>query len=259
MEPYALFWSLMIVFLASACCARSRWAAISPMSWKAGPFLCYVLVDVPKASFTAFVVWMPANRWHGRNTRSRCCYSTCWAPSWSIRCSGCNSGCLQSATLCRGQPGLRFQHGHQFHHQHQLQGYSGESTMGYLVQMAGLAVQNFLSAATGICVAIAVIRGFARHSVQSIGNFLGRPHSSEPLRVAAAGSGSGTRAGQSGGDSELSRLQGTLPRSRSSPFRTRRPTRQVIPSRMPRAMPSPRPRQPKPRPCRWGRWPLKSN
>jgi len=38
--------------------------------------------------FTAFVVWMPANRWHGRNTRCRCCYSTCWAPSWSIRCSG---------------------------------------------------------------------------------------------------------------------------------------------------------------------------
>jgi potassium-transporting ATPase potassium-binding subunit len=51
------------------------------------------------------------------------------------------------------------------------QGYSGESTMSYLVQMAGLAVQNFLSAATGIAVAIAMIRGFARHSVQSIGNF----------------------------------------------------------------------------------------
>jgi potassium-transporting ATPase potassium-binding subunit len=51
------------------------------------------------------------------------------------------------------------------------QGYSGESTMGYLVQMAGLAVQNFLSAATGIAVAIALIRGFARHTVQTIGNF----------------------------------------------------------------------------------------
>ncbi len=51
------------------------------------------------------------------------------------------------------------------------QGYSGESTMGYLVQMAGLAVQNFLSAATGIVVAIAVIRGFARHTVKTIGNF----------------------------------------------------------------------------------------
>jgi potassium-transporting ATPase potassium-binding subunit len=51
------------------------------------------------------------------------------------------------------------------------QGYSGESTMGYLTQMAGLAVQNFLSAATGIAVAIALIRGFARHTVKTIGNF----------------------------------------------------------------------------------------
>src|ERR1039457_6352833 len=51
------------------------------------------------------------------------------------------------------------------------QGYSGEATMGYLVQMAGLAVQNFLSAATGIAVGIAMIRGFARHSAQTIGNF----------------------------------------------------------------------------------------
>jgi potassium-transporting ATPase potassium-binding subunit len=51
------------------------------------------------------------------------------------------------------------------------QGYSGEAAMGYLVQMAGLAVQNFLSAATGVSVAVAVIRGFARHSAETIGNF----------------------------------------------------------------------------------------
>jgi K+-transporting ATPase ATPase A chain len=51
------------------------------------------------------------------------------------------------------------------------QGYSGESTMSYLTQMAGLGVQNFLSAATGIAVAIALVRGFARHSSQTIGNF----------------------------------------------------------------------------------------
>ncbi|HYB31996.1 MAG TPA: potassium-transporting ATPase subunit KdpA [Steroidobacteraceae bacterium] len=50
------------------------------------------------------------------------------------------------------------------------QGYSGESTMGYLTQMAGLAVQNFLSAASGIVIAIALIRGFARHSTGTIGN-----------------------------------------------------------------------------------------
>jgi K+-transporting ATPase ATPase A chain len=51
------------------------------------------------------------------------------------------------------------------------QGYSGESTMGYLTQMAGLAVQNFLSAASGIVVAIALIRGLARHTTRTIGNF----------------------------------------------------------------------------------------
>ena len=50
------------------------------------------------------------------------------------------------------------------------QGYSGESTMGYLTQMLGLAVQNFLSAATGIVAVIAMIRGFARHTVHTIGN-----------------------------------------------------------------------------------------
>lgn len=51
------------------------------------------------------------------------------------------------------------------------QGYAGESTMSYLTQMAGLAVQNFLSAATGMCVAVALIRGFARHTTETIGNF----------------------------------------------------------------------------------------
>jgi potassium-transporting ATPase potassium-binding subunit len=51
------------------------------------------------------------------------------------------------------------------------QGYTPESTMSYLTQMAGLAVQNFLSAATGIVVAVALIRGLARHSAQAIGNF----------------------------------------------------------------------------------------
>jgi K+-transporting ATPase ATPase A chain len=50
------------------------------------------------------------------------------------------------------------------------QGYSGESTMSYLTQMLALAVQNFFSAATGIVVVIAMIRGFARHSAATVGN-----------------------------------------------------------------------------------------
>ncbi|MEM5428865.1 potassium-transporting ATPase subunit KdpA [Cupriavidus oxalaticus] len=51
------------------------------------------------------------------------------------------------------------------------QGYAGESTMGYLTQMLALTVQNFLSAATGIAVVFALIRGFARQSAATIGNF----------------------------------------------------------------------------------------
>lgn len=51
------------------------------------------------------------------------------------------------------------------------QAYSGESTASYFTQMSGLAVQNFLSAATGMCIAIALIRGFTRHNSQTIGNF----------------------------------------------------------------------------------------
>ena len=51
------------------------------------------------------------------------------------------------------------------------QNYGGESTMSYLVQMLGLTHQNFLSAATGIVLAVALIRGFARASVKTIGNF----------------------------------------------------------------------------------------
>ena len=51
------------------------------------------------------------------------------------------------------------------------QGYVGESTMSYLTQMLALTVQNFLSAATGLAVVIALIRGFARHTSKTIGNF----------------------------------------------------------------------------------------
>ncbi len=51
------------------------------------------------------------------------------------------------------------------------QNYGGESTMSYLVQMLGLTHQNYLSAATGIALAVALIRGFARHSARTVGNF----------------------------------------------------------------------------------------
>jgi K+-transporting ATPase ATPase A chain len=51
------------------------------------------------------------------------------------------------------------------------QSYSGESTMGHLVQMSGLAVQNFVSAAVGVAVAVTLVRGFARTGTDRLGNF----------------------------------------------------------------------------------------
>ncbi len=51
------------------------------------------------------------------------------------------------------------------------QSYGGESTMSYLSQMVALAIHNFFSAAVGIAVAAALVRGIARHSAQTIGNF----------------------------------------------------------------------------------------
>jgi len=51
------------------------------------------------------------------------------------------------------------------------QSYAGETTLGYLTQMAGITVQSFLSAATGIAVGVALVRGFARRLSPTIGNF----------------------------------------------------------------------------------------
>jgi K+-transporting ATPase ATPase A chain len=51
------------------------------------------------------------------------------------------------------------------------QSYSGENALGYIVQMVGLTVQNFVSAAVGVCVAVALVRGFARNRTDRLGNF----------------------------------------------------------------------------------------
>jgi K+-transporting ATPase ATPase A chain len=69
------------------------------------------------------------------------------------------------------EPGQAFNTAVSFVTNTNWQSYSGEVVMGYLTQAAGLAVQNFLSAAVGLAVAIAVIRGFARQSTDRIGNF----------------------------------------------------------------------------------------
>jgi K+-transporting ATPase ATPase A chain len=78
---------------------------------------------------------------------------------------------LNPAGMSAVPEGLAFNTAVSFVSNTNWQSYGGESTMSYLVQMAGLTVQNFVSAATGIALAIALVRGFARRSAQTIGNF----------------------------------------------------------------------------------------
>jgi K+-transporting ATPase ATPase A chain len=68
-------------------------------------------------------------------------------------------------------PDLAFNTASSFTTNTNWQAYSGESTMSYLVQMAGLAFHNFVSAATGIALAVAFIRGIARREAKTLGNF----------------------------------------------------------------------------------------
>jgi len=78
---------------------------------------------------------------------------------------------LNPQSLGAVSPGLAFNTAVSFVTNTNWQSYSGEATMSYLTQMAGLTVQNFVSAAAGMAVLIALVRSFARHSAKAIGNF----------------------------------------------------------------------------------------
>ena len=96
----------------------------------------------------------------------------CRRLSYSL-CPDARAGCLpfNPAGQTAVAPDLSFNTAVSFITNTNWQNYGGESTMSYLVQMLGLTHQNYLSAATGIVLAIALIRGFARHSVRTVGNF----------------------------------------------------------------------------------------
>jgi K+-transporting ATPase ATPase A chain len=78
---------------------------------------------------------------------------------------------LNPQRLGAASPDLAFNTAVSFATNTNWQSYGGESTMSYLTQMAALAVQNFLSAATGMAILVALIRGLARHSAKTVGNF----------------------------------------------------------------------------------------
>ncbi len=112
--------------------------------------------------------------------------STAWACSRSMRCSACSVAAAEPAGHGRVTPDSSFNTAVSFVTNTNWQGYGGEATMSYLTQMLGLAVQNFFSAATGIVVVIALIRGFARHTAQEHRQRLGRPDARHAVDPAAA-------------------------------------------------------------------------
>ena len=78
---------------------------------------------------------------------------------------------LNPQNLVAVRPDLAFNTAVSFATNTNWQNYAGETTMSYLTQMVGLTVQNFLSAATGMAILVALVRGFVRHSAKTIGNF----------------------------------------------------------------------------------------
>ena len=78
---------------------------------------------------------------------------------------------IQSAETRQRRTRSRLEHRNRIHHKHELAILRSETTMSYLTQMAGLAYHNFASAAVGIALAIALIRGIARREMKTIGNF----------------------------------------------------------------------------------------
>ena len=78
---------------------------------------------------------------------------------------------LNPQTMTAVPPDLAFNTAISFVTNTDWQNYAGESTLGYFVPMLGLTVQNFLSAATGLALALALIRGFARRGAGTVGNF----------------------------------------------------------------------------------------
>lgn len=82
---------------------------------------------------------------------------------------------LNPQTLMSVSPQLAFNTAVSFVSNTNWQSYGGETTMSYLSQMLGLGVQNFLSAATGMAVLIALIRGLISHTANRLGNFCVHP------------------------------------------------------------------------------------
>ncbi len=103
---------------------------------------------------------------------------------------------LNPQTLMSVSPQLAFNTAVSFVSNTNWQSYGGETTMSYLSQMLGLGVQNFLSAATGMAVLIALIRGLISHTANRLGNFCVHPVHQAVRRRGGLWDGSGRGVGE---------------------------------------------------------------
>ena len=126
-----------------------------------------------RASYLSYRwAYVPMKRWTGRPMRLPCCFSILRACFWLYALQRLQSVLpLNPQDLGAVKPDLAFNTAVSFATNTNWQSYGGETTMSYLTQMLGLTVQNFLSAATGMAILVALIRGFVRHSAKTIGNF----------------------------------------------------------------------------------------
>ena len=100
--------------------------------------------------------------------------------------SACRGSCLSTPRGCRtSPPDLAFNTAVSFTTNTNWQNYGGETTMCYFIQMVGLTMHNFISAATGMAIAIALVRGLARRSASTHRQLLGRSGAQRALRPAA--------------------------------------------------------------------------
>ena len=122
----------------------------------------------------------------GRATRSRCSPWPSSRSSPATSCCGSRTSCRSTRAASRAMsPDLAFNTSVSFETNTNWQNYSGETGATYLTQAAMLAVRNFTSAATGLAIAIALIRGLTRRSAQDARQLLGRPDPRRPVHPAA--------------------------------------------------------------------------
>ena len=158
----------------------------------------------------------------GRPTRWPCCCSTSRACSCSMRMQRLQHVLpLNPQGMRAVAPDLAFNTAVSFTTNTNWQCYGGESTMSYLVQMAGLTVHNFVSAATGIALALALIRGFTRAGAGDDRQLLGRSRPLHALRAAADLVRPGAVLRLAGRAAEPRRLRRPPPRSKAASRRSR--------------------------------------